>query len=770
MSHLTSVLTITLTLAFAAGAVRGGESNAMRAPTVADAIEMTILSGDEATPQGQTPIDPRDVSVFSPDGSKFIVVTKKGNLERNTNDSSLLLWDTQQVLQHKGGLVPRKLLTLSSSSNESAIANVRWRPDGGALIFLAQPEGAKRQVYSLDLGSGTLIKKTNSATNVLDFGLSADGKTLAYVVEQPEALLLDENVRRHGLIVAPGDSIADIVRGRWEPDAASGFGNQRSLLYVSDAAGTRRIATTDYVPAWGPTPLLSPDGRFIVIYTFVAQPPESWREYEDPEIHDAAAANAPNRLYRFALIDVATGHSHPLLDSPFIVNFPSVAWASDSRSVVLAGVYLPLHSAPPADLRERRRRTYVVDVTIPGCQILPIAAEDPAVDTTVASMNGNWLRRSAWLGENRFYVTTARWTDYAKTVMTSVYAREGANWRVVSHHLVGPRNKVIVKVDFRSPPKLYMEEANSGRTTFLLDLNPQFDAVKFCDVKEITWRGRDGEPLRGGLYYPCDYVPGRRYPLVIQTHGWYPVEFGIAGPTHTAFAAQPLAAAGFFVLQADESFEDFDTLKEVDREVSRFETAVEFLDSQALIDRSRVGLIGFSRTGDFVAWAIVHSKTSFAAATIEDGYSLGLPQFFMSNSSVGAVAARNRNIFGGPPFADSLNAWVTRSPTLNLDKVRTPLRVVAIGPSSLIGQIELYTGLNALHEPVEMVYLPEGTHDLQKPWERMVSLQGNLDWYRFWLQDYEDSDPDKIEQYHRWRHLRELRDANRAKTGTQSVH
>jgi len=67
-----------------------------------------------------------------------------------------------------------------------------------------------------------------------------------------------------------------------------------------------------------------------------------------------------------------------------------------------------------------------------------------------------------------------------------------------------------------------------------------------------------------------------------------------------------------------------------------------------------------------------------------------------------------------------------------------------------------------LRKPVELVYLPEGEHILEKPWERLISQQGNVDWFRFWLQGYEDPDPAKAEQYARWRELRKLQQANNA--------
>jgi hypothetical protein len=50
----------------------------------------------------------------------------------------------------------------------------------------------------------------------------------------------------------------------------------------------------------------------------------------------------------------------------------------------------------------------------------------------------------------------------------------------------------------------------------------------------------------------------------------------------------------------------------------------------------------------------------------------------------------------------------------------------------------------------------------------MISLQGNVDWYRFWLQDAERREPVMVgetaeslqNQYTRWRQMAELRRAD----------
>jgi hypothetical protein len=44
-------------------------------------------------------------------------------------------------------------------------------------------------------------------------------------------------------------------------------------------------------------------------------------------------------------------------------------------------------------------------------------------------------------------------------------------------------------------------------------------------------------------------------------------------------------------------------------------------------------------------------------------------------------------------------------------------------------------------------------HILQTPWDRLVSEGGNVDWFDFWLNGHEDSNPAKAQQYRRWEKL-----------------
>jgi hypothetical protein len=85
---------------------------------------------------------------------------------------------------------------------------------------------------------------------------------------------------------------------------------------------------------------------------------------------------------------------------------------------------------------------------------------------------------------------------------------------------------------------------------------------------------------------------------------------------------------------------------------------------------------------------------------------------------------------------------------------------VALPTTSPISEWEWFAALRRLGKPVELIYLHDGDHVLQRPWERVTSQHGNVDWFAFWLKGEEDPDPAKAEQYARSRELRKMQEHN----------
>jgi len=327
--------------------------------------------------------------------------------------------------------------------------------------------------------------------------------------------------------------------------------------------------------------------------------------------------------------------------------------------------------------------------------------------------------------------------------------------------------EVTMEEDVNSPPKIFLFDPDSRKKALLLDLNPQFNQLDLGKVETVEWVA-DGVHLIGGLYLPAGFIAGHRYPLVIQTHGFNPDRFSMDGIQEwsSGYAARPLAAKGFLVLQMQafknrkdhDHYNDGKTFGTNDAEAGRklnvrgMETAIDYLDDRGLIDRDRVGVVGFSVSVSFVGYLLTHSNKHFAAASLVDGVDAGYFQELVYPASAWGGGRMNRNI---APFGEGLKNWLQESPSFSMGNVRTPLRLLALGRSGPLELWEWFAGLTLQEKPVDYVLLPDAAHLVVKPWERLVAQQGLVDWFLFWLKGEEDSGLEKTAQYSRWRNLRQ---------------
>ena len=260
--------------------------------------------------------------------------------------------------------------------------------------------------------------------------------------------------------------------------------------------------------------------------------------------------------------------------------------------------------------------------------------------------------------------------------------------------------------------------------------------------------------VHAGLYFPAGYVPGRKYPLVVQTHGFDPKSFWIDGSFTTAFAAQALASRGFLVLQVPDVHDWDETPAEAPNMAETLERAMEYVDSLGCLDRDHLGIVGFSRTGLYAHYLLAHSKLHFEAAVVADGSDGGYSQYLQFLNAHQFTASDSELINGGVPFGSGLLYWLRRSPEFFLDRITTPLLLQVSSPDILSSMWAPFVGLRRLGKPVELLYFPTGAHIMEKPWDRLASQGGAVEWFAFWLKGEKDADPSKAEKYRRWQQLR----------------
>lgn len=730
-------------LAFFASGIAGALSAAERLQphpvSVADAIAMEDLA---SLPTKARP------AIFSPNGRFSIVVIKKGNLTKNTNDYALVLFGAGR---DGAAWWHRRIVSLSSSSNRPAIEAPKW-VDNHRVAFLGEHAGQTHQLYLVDVLDGRLTSLSNSSTDVVGYDLAGNGREAYYLAAPPTTRMVDRQTARYGVVVSTqwlSDLIA-LQSPAWEKLTATlhhvDLKTEKSSLLINSFASASRSAL------WA-----SPDGRHVVIARlYTGAIPKAWHGYRTPEMNLAANAEnkseaGPHYIGQLDLVDAVSGHLKHLAVP--VERTSKVAWKSDGSAIFVAGVYLPL-KANGAELRqEREKHTYVVEIRVADGAVTPITDEKCGA--------------LAWIGDAQSLICSAKSEDNQSLsdAETTIWKKIGNSWTKSSGSGAGSSNNrfpsIQVEEDLNTPPKLISMDLRTHRKSVLLDLNPQFRNLRFGRVENLAFRLSDGRVIQGGIYFPTEYQSGRRYPLVVQTHGWNPDRFWINGFDTTAFAAQPLAGSGFVVAQIqDIPWDSFLTPAEIPDAARGYEAVIDALDRKQIIDRNRVGIIGFSRTGLYVEHVLTHSGIWFAAASLADISDDGYFHYLAFLNSGGAEEAEAH--FGSAPFGLGLKEWISNASGFNLDKVRTPVLLEANEPASLLFHWEWFVGLKRLQKPVEFIYIPQGTHELVRPWDRIVSQQSNVDWFRFWLQGFEDKAPSKRLQYSRWEKLCDLQIAEKS--------
>ncbi len=757
--------------------------------TVADDIGLTHF-GDPYTARATA-------ITFSPDGQYFVVDTERGLLKENRPESTLRVFRTEDVHQFllhpetRVGPSPRWIFSKSTYQDGPIITNIRWLADSSGISFLVKTSSGKDQLFLADLKKRTMEALTPDNQHVTGFDIR-DRKHFVYSAFSPkigqraaaesQATSVVGTGRFLGSLMFPADfSYMSQVYDLSELWAVIDGRRFRANLELSShpvalhSEGERALA-------------LSPDGRFVVTALVTSNVPPEWETLyrssapSDPYrirsgAQDPEGLDGSRYVSEYVRIDLSTGKVKALADAPLgraagWVGGPwtDAIWSADSESVLLPNTFLPPQAHDSGGLLSR-----------PCVAVVDLAKW---IVSCVEPLKGKAKSKSGWEDGVHFAVrgrfasgTTQRVTvDYweldASKGSTSYVRSEGGSW-VVAARAKGwtdQNNQVRldVKESFTDPPVLLATDETTKTSRVILDPNPHLKGIALGEASVYRWKDKTGRDWVGGLYKPPDYAPGQRYPLVLQTHGFFETLFRPDGIFPTAFAARELVAVGVLVLQVPDC--PFTTNPEEGAcNVAGYESGVEQLVSDGLVDRDRVGIIGFSRTCYYVLEALTRGGQHFKAASITDGINFGYLEYMATIDMKGNGVPNEANrVVGASPFGEGLQQWVKRSPEFNMDKVTAPLQVVANGRLGVLFMWEPYACLRFLNKPVDMMVLRQGTHVLTNPAERMASQAGTVDWFRFWLKGEEDPDPAKAEQYTRWHELRKLQEKNENAT-VQSI-
>lgn len=738
--------------------------------TVADEIGLAHF-GDPYL--GQT-----EALTFSPDRRFVAVHVERGLLQENRPQDELRVYEIAALkafLESPAGASPPAALRIireSTFKEGTLISNVRWLADSSALTFLQKNASGRKQLMWTALRANAVEPLSPADQDVTAYDVR-DRTHYVYAAHDPAIWTRPLEEAKQPAVVLTGRPLKQVLFGS-ERDLALAYSYDRSVLWAAIGAAPAllldpRTKRPHALYRAGLNSLsLSPDGRSIVTALAVDDVPAEWKERYRPASdaypygivtgpQDTGSLQGPYYISQYARIDPLTGEVTPLTPAPtgastgwHVTGSPK--WSADGRVILLPSTF---GAARGASADANRPCVTVVDVAKRTHECVePIKARWGSTgpeagfyqisDVHFADAQGRRVRLE--------YYTP----DGASGERTLVRTRAGA-WQPSSAPASArdaPTLEVEIRQSMNDPPVLVAKDATTGVARVVWDPNPQIAQLSLVAVTIYRWQDATQRRWSGGLFKPADHVPGKRYPLVIQTHGFNEREFRPSGIYPAGFAARALADVGFIVLQMKDCAQRM-TSDEGPCNVRGYAAAIEQMSEEGLIDRERIGIVGFSRTCGYVLHALTAESLKIRAASITDGVNQGYLQYlFGVDFTQDRLTLDAERVNGDRPFGAGLQRWMERTPTFNLHKVNTPLQIVGTGPLGTLFMWEPYAVLRALGKPVDLVMLNTNEHVFTNPATRLASQGGTVDWMRFWLQDFEDPDLAKAAQYTRWRALR----------------
>ncbi|MGM9484941.1 alpha/beta hydrolase family protein [Roseateles sp. NT4] len=713
----------------------------------------------------------------SPNGERAFVVTRKPDVGMDTNRFEILLLDVQaQRLSTSTPAPPESVLTVEARRDEDdhnpPLRDVAW-VGNRTLVFRARMNDEPFQVYQLDVPTRRLSQMTFTAYGVAAFDVSSDLRWVVVVSPVPNPAK-PPGARS---VVVGTNSFWSVHHGQ-----NSFRTQQRRYQYLVAEAGSRtppRPLGESFAESSGgfPSASISPDGRWVVLPRYESGRQLAWAQ-QYPLIAEATAKYGPSltqdplgyfsrpmsyvtrRFIAFRLVD---GQEQVVLDAPddsLQTNQLRTdrLWLDGGRSVIIAGTHIPLREGD----KEAAVASYVVEYWPDSGRWQPVAKLNQRLKAMIPSedqgagfvaIDGEQRRRFRRGADGAWHELTGPQPEGDSS------SKVNADWRI------------RIRQALNQPPDV-VADGPGGATVRLTELNPQFLESRWGTMREYSWKDARGRPWNGGLMVPADFNAKVKHALVIQPYGFSPTRFYRDGSNvydgfTSGFAGRAFLRENILVLALPwgaASNGPNDERGQIVAFTEGVKGAIDALVAEGWVDRQKIGIMGWSSTGERVLNLVTFTDAPIRAASLLDGDANTLFSLTVTYAVMDGIQARKERANEGGPFGESRERWIRNDPSLHTDCIRAALRMEAYGPE-VHNNWDLYALLRRQYRPVEMVVIPEGAHGLSRPSERMISLQGNVDWYRFWLNGERRSEliiptetTDSLrQQYERWDQMVKLK-------------
>jgi dipeptidyl aminopeptidase/acylaminoacyl peptidase len=652
------------------------------------ALVLALVAGPAAA-QSRHPITVEDMwavkrpgaPALSPDGRWAAVELTTYDMKENIGTSDIWLLATN-------GSAQRRLTT--HPARDSAPA---WSPDGRWIAFLSKREGDEQtQIYLISPSGGEARRLTTVPAGTSALKWFPDGKRIAFLSwvwpdlttdeEQAKRLKEQQESKVKAYIIdttsfrywdhwladgrVPHLFVADVETGKHRDIFA---GTPLSLVRQEPSAGSYDI---------------SPDGNEIAFTADLAP------DYGFDPNADVIALRLDTGKWTNLTAENPADDSSPRYS-------PDGKWIAYTRKAIKSFY---------AD----RQRLVLYD-RASGAKRVLTGSWDRSADAPVWSRDSQQLYLTAEdKARQPIWVLPISGTDAPKPAVSG-----GTNSDPV---LSGDgRTLAFLRTTLGMPPAVYAAATDGTGARKIETFNDELTAQwQLGDVKEVVYKGWQGEPVQMWVVYPPGFDAQKKWPLLQIVHG---------GPHgawmdqfHFRWNLHLFASRGYVVAAVNfhgstgwgQAFNDSITGEYGKRELDDVEKGTDDLLAQGYIDPARLAAAGGSYGGYMMAWMNGHT-TRYKAMVCHAGV-----YDWVSQMASDTVRGRDRALGGFPwekpqRVLEESAHWYARNfktPTLvvhNQQDFRVP---VTQG-------FEYYTTLRMLGVPARLLYFPDENHFVLKP-------------------------------------------------------
>jgi len=624
---------------------------------------------------------------ISPSGRQVAFTIRETNWDENAYETEIWLADLPPAVSAEGGAAvgtPRQLTNARRSSMQPA-----WSPDGAWLAFISDRDG-KRQIYRIAIAGGEAEKLTSTEDGVNNFAWSPKGNQVAFTTLDPVTDVMKEREKNWGDV-------------RMEDE------DQRySHLHVLDLSGASKDAPLRY------------DVKRLTQGTFVVGnfdwSPDGTRLAFD---HRITSDPADGGSADISVVTVATNAREVVVSQAGPDSNPR--WSPDGSQIAFVTAmakpsYFYLNS--------------VIATVTPGkgnIQSLTDAFdEDPNL--------------VAWTRAGIFFAASQRTWAYlfALNPATKQTTRHAVRdqWIGGSFSLTPDgTNVAFLGSSPTEVPDVYVAPVQTMAARKISDTAAQTAAWPKHLRETIRWKSHDGAEIEGVLHKPAGFKAGTRYPLLIVIHGGptgvsRPVPYGSTG----YYPIDAFLAKGALVLEPNyrgsagygEKFRSLNVRNLGIGDAWDVLSGIDALVAQGLVDKDRVGSMGWSQGGYISAFLATRHADRFKALSVGAGISDWMTYYVNTD-----IHPFTRQYLKATPWDDP-KIYADTSPMTYIKQAKTPT-LIQHGENDarvpIPNAFQLYQGLRDQNVPVQLSIFKGFGHGLTKPKANRGAMQQNLDWF-----------------------------------------